>query len=92
MGRTVDVRPNFVNNFIALQEKFDCDIYIFNSINKNKNQLTVCGFLNKKELKEKAILYKKGAIRTRDNGTTFKMKSDTYEVPNACLRPISELL
>jgi hypothetical protein len=92
MGRNVDVKSSYVNNFISLQEHFDCDVYIFNSINKRKNKLTICGYVSKSELMEKAKLYKKGSVRTRDDGTSFKMKADTYEISNSDLRPISDLL
>ena len=44
MGRTVDVKDYFVHNFIAFQETYDCDIYIFNSLNKKiKNLIYVDG-------------------------------------------------
>ena len=36
MGRTTDVRPDFVNNFIALQMRFQTDLYIFCSLNKRE--------------------------------------------------------
>ena len=37
MGRNVDVKDYFVNNFVAHQKQFDCDIYIFCSLNKKTN-------------------------------------------------------
>ena len=37
MGRNVDVKMNYVNNFIGFQSHFDCDIYVFCSINKKKS-------------------------------------------------------
>ena len=51
----------------------------------------ICGYLSKKELLDKAILYKKGAIRHRENGTTFKMKADTFEIKNSLLNQIKNL-
>lgn len=91
MGRNVDVKDYFVNNFIAFQKSYDCDIYIFCSLNKQKNELSVCGYLGKKELLKLATLYKKGDTRTRTNGTTFKMKTDTYEIKNNKLKNIEKL-
>ena len=91
MGRNVDIKPDYVNNFVAHQKQFDCDIYIFCSLNKLKNELTICGFLSKKELLKLALLYKKGIKRTRSNGTTFKMKTDTYEIKNNQLKNIEKL-
>lgn len=82
MGRTVDVRPNFVNNFIALQLRFNTDLYIFCSLNKRNNELTVCGWIPKSEFLKKASLYPKGTIRTRTDGTSFRTFADLYEIEN----------
>lgn len=85
MGRTTDVRPYYVNNFLAVQFGFDNDLYIFCSLNKNKNELTVCGWLPKDKFTEKAKYYPKGTIRTRSDGTTFPTFADLYEIVNADL-------
>ena len=82
MGRTVDVRPNFVKNFIALQHRFTTDLYIFGSLNKRNNELTVCGWIPKSEFLKKASLYPKGTIRTRTDGTSFRTFADLYEIEN----------
>ena len=58
MGRTVDVKDYFVHNFIAFQETYNCDIYIFNSLNKKTNQLNICGWITKAELL-KMLFFKK---------------------------------
>jgi hypothetical protein len=92
MGRTVNIKPYFVHNFIGFQKDFDCDIYIFNSLNKISNNLEICGWVTKDELINKSFFYKKGDIRNRDNGTSFKMKADTYEIENRLLNNIKELL
>lgn len=92
MGRTVDVKDYFVHNFIAFQETYNCDIYIFNSLNKKTNELNICGWITKADLFKNAIFYKKGTIRKRSNDTSFKMKTDTYEIRNDLLTDIQELL
>lgn len=92
MGRTVNMKPYFVHNFIGFQKHFNCDIYIFNSLNKKTNNLEVCGWVTKDELINKSYFYKKGEIRNRDNGTFFKMKTDTYEIENRLLNKINLLL
>lgn len=92
MGRTVDMKPHFVHNFICFQKDFDCDIYIFNSLNKKNNNLEICGWVTKDDLINKSILYKKGDIRNRDNGSSFEMKADTYEIENRLLNNIKEIL
>jgi len=92
MGRNVDMQDNFVHHLIAFQMKYDCDIYIFNSLNKIKNELNICGWLTKKEIKEKSIFLKKGTLRKRNNGTTFQLKTDGYFINNDMLKNIKELL
>ncbi len=57
MGRTTDVRPDYVNNFMALQVSFNTDLYIFCSFNKKNDELTVCGWLPKSEFNEKAQFF-----------------------------------
>ena len=91
MGRTVDPKPYYVNNFISYQSDFDCDAYIFCSINKKTSDLTICGWVTKDELMDRSLLYKEGSIRTRTDGTTFKMKAPTYEIKNADLNSIETL-
>jgi hypothetical protein len=92
MGRTVDVKPYYVNNFISYQKDFDCDIYIFCSLNKKTSILTICGWVTKGELMEKAEFYDEGTIRTRTNNTTFILKAPTYEIKNDNLNDIKTLL
>lgn len=85
MGRTVDVRPNFVNNFIGLQLKFNTDLFIFCSLNKKNYELTVCGWIPKSLFLEEASFYPKGSIRTRTDGTSFRTFADLYEIENTKL-------
>ena len=82
MGRTTDVRSNYVNNFIGLQMKFNTDLYIFCSLNKNTEELTICGWIPKSEFVKKASFYPKGTIRRRSDGTTFSTFADLYEIQN----------
>ncbi len=82
MGRTTDVRPYYVNNFIALQKKNEVDVYIFASYNKINHELTVVGWLPKKELLNKAKFYPKGTVRKRSDGSSFKTFTDLFEIEN----------
>jgi len=82
MGRTVDCKKSYVNNFLECQLKYNTDIIIFTSINKIENNLQVCGWLWKKELIEKGTLYKKGEKRYRDDSSYFILAENTYEVLN----------
>jgi len=88
MGRTVDVKNHFVHNFIGYQMKYDTEYYIFQSYNKIKNQLSICGFVSKDELVHKSEFYEKGTIRTRDDGTTFVNKAPLFEIMQSSLTPI----
>ena len=48
--------------------------------------MTVCGWLPKDELDEKAKFFKKGTKRYRSDKTWFRTKADLYELPNKKLR------
>jgi len=89
MGRTTKVKDYYVNNFIALQKNYKTDAYIFCSLNKKTNILTVCGWVSKSQLFERSKLYKKGATRFRSNGTCFQTKADLYEIKNTELNQVS---
>jgi hypothetical protein len=80
MGRTTSVKPNYTNNFIALQDYFNPEGYIFCSYNKSNKVLTICGWVTKQEFINKRKYYPKGTIRERSNGTTFETKADLYEI------------
>ena len=92
MGRNVDMQDNFVHHLIAFQIKYDCQIYIFNSLNKIKNELDICGWLTKEDIINKSEYFKKGTLRKRNNGTTFRLKTDGYFINNTMLNDIKELL
>ncbi len=89
MGRTTDVRSNYVNNFIALQLKFSTDIFIFCSYHKLKQEITVCGWIPKAEFLQKASFFPKGSTRTRFDGSTFQTFADLYEIRNDLLNDVN---
>lgn len=82
MGRTTSVKNNYTNNFLKVQDYFDTEIYIFCSYHKLKNEVTICGWITKKEFVKKRKFYPKGTIRKRFDGTTFNTFSDLYEIDN----------
>ena len=89
MGREHDSRkhPEWVNNLYACQtEDWSPYGYIFCSYNKTNDVLTVCGWSPKEEAIQRAILKKKGEKRTRDDGTSFELEADLYEIYNSQLR------
>ena len=91
MGRTVYPKLNYVNNLVAMQLKNNSNIYLFCSYHKHNYELTLCGWIDKESFIKKASLYKHGDIRYRYDGTTFKTKSDLYEIENKFLNPINSL-
>ena len=91
MGRTVDSKIEYINNFKSSQIKYECDIIIFVSINKKENTYQICGGINKNNLEIDAILYEKGKNRYRDDGTSFKLYTDTYEIYNYNLIDIENI-
>ena len=91
MGRNVDPKPYYVNNFIGYQLNYDCDKYIFCSLNKKTNKLSVCGWVTKEELKTRGDLFIIGQERTRSDGSSFKLKAPTLEIKNNQLNNINDL-
>ena len=91
MGRTSEPRLEYVNNFIALQDYLETDIYIFCSYNKSSSVVTICGWIDKKTFKERRTFYPKGTIRTRANNTTFETKAALYEIENYKLNDVTSI-
>jgi hypothetical protein len=91
MGRKTWVKPEFVNNFIALQKKYKCDIIIFCSLNKKEKVLEICGWIYKNELETKGKFYRKGETRSRTDGTTIIVSTDNYEIENKELYDINDI-
>ena len=83
MTRSVDPKLEYVNNLVASQIAFDVDAYLFLSFNRTTNRMTVCGWLPKDEFLARAELYTAGQTRHRADGTSFEMKTDTFEIANA---------
>ena len=80
MTRTVAMRPDFVHNFIGYQEAYPVDYYVFASYNIKKEILTLCGYVEKNELLQRAEFFPKGSLRTRSDGSTFRNFAPLYEI------------
>ena len=91
MGRTTTVRDYYVHNFIALQKDYPTDIYMFCSIDKSTSKFTVCGWVTKQQLLERAKFFKKGTKRFRSDKTWFRTKADLYEIANNNLNDVNSL-
>ena len=91
MGRTTDVRDNYTNNFLKLQDYFKTEIYIFCSYNKLKLELTVCGWVTKEEFIERRQFFKQGTLRYRTDGTSFRTFADLYEIDMKLLNQCSSI-
>lgn len=91
MGRTTDVKRNYTNNFLKLQDYFETQIYIFCSYHKLKKEVTVCGWIQKSAFVAKRKLFPKGTTRTRTDGTTFTTFADLYEIDVIDLNDVHNL-
>jgi hypothetical protein len=90
MGRTTDVKHNYTNNFLKLQDYFETEIYIFCSYHKQKKEVTICGWIDKSDFVAKRKLFPKGATRTRYDGSTFNTFADLYEIDNVHLHDATD--
>ena len=85
MGRNCDVKDYFVHNVHGDQvgSYYKNDIYLFTSLNKQLMELTICGWVTKKEFFDRARFYPCGAIR-RNPRKTFEIRSEKglYEIRN----------
>ena len=88
MGRMVDPKPYYANNLIGSQLKYDCDYYLFCSLNKRTSVLTLCGYIDTALFKKVAYFTPKGQNVYRDDGTKFKMKTDTWNIINSDLSSV----
>ena len=89
MQRKGFMRPDYVNNFVALQINYECDVLVFLNYVKEFELLgtiEICGWIFKKELQSVANYYKAGTIRQRLDKTEFSLKEDLYEIPQSKLR------
>ena len=91
-GRKVPPREWYVHNLIAFQKDFDCDAYIFCTLNRQTYELTIDGWITKEDFFDKATKFKKGTYRTRDDGSKFKLKATGFEIKIEDLKPINTLL
>tara|TARA_R100000152_G_C6781941_1_gene217701 strand:+ start:8211 stop:9038 length:828 start_codon:yes stop_codon:yes gene_type:complete len=91
MGRKSDVKQNYTNNFLKLQDHYSTEIYIFCSYHKTKEELTICGWINKTDFINKRRYYPKGTERKRFDGTTFETFADLYEIDNKDLNQVNNI-
>ena len=92
MERKVYTKPHYANNFPRLQDHYNPDILLFTSINKSTYKIEFCGWIWKKELNEKSILYEKGSVRKRGHNDIMVVKEDNYEVLCSDVRDIRKLI
>ena len=91
MGRKSDVKQNYTNNFLKLQDHYSTEIYIFCSYHKTKEELTICGWIDKTDFINKRRYYSKGTERKRFDGTTFETFADLYEIDNKDLNQVNNI-
>ena len=88
MNRKVDTKPYYVNNVYDVQLNHNSEAYIFTSLNTKKSNLSICGWVTKKQFVERAKFYKKGTMRERGNGP-FPLEADNWEIENKDLNEFS---
>lgn len=91
MERKGFVKPNYVNNFYHCQKDYDSDTLIFCNYNNIQNVIEICGWIPKSELDTKAIYYPKDTIRTRFDGSEFKLNQSIYEIEMKDLNSIENI-
>jgi hypothetical protein len=52
------------------------------SFNKTNSELTFCGWITKESFLYRATVYHKDTVRERSDGSSFKLKADTFEIEN----------
>lgn len=93
MGRNVPMKESFVHNLYGSQIEFDTKIFLFSSLNKRTEVLTICGWLTKEDFQEKAIHFPQGTKRYRDNGTYITVigSAGNYEIQQTLLNPLNNV-
>lgn len=91
MERKGFVKSNYVNNFYHCQKDYDSDTLIFCNYNNIQNVIEICGWIPKSELDTKAIYYPKDTIRTRFDGSEFKLNQSIYEIEMKDLNSIENI-
>ena len=80
MTRNVKVQDHHEHNVVASQIKYDVDYYIFCSLNKRENTLSIDGYVSKFEFLKWSKFYDAGQKIVRDNGSTFIIGTDTFSI------------
>jgi hypothetical protein len=82
-----DIKKNYVHNISKYQvDKTSSltDIYFCININMDMEKkcyvASILGYFDKKEIGKVGILYRKGAVRKREDGSFLKFHYDTYEI------------
>ncbi len=89
MNRTVDPKPFYINNVFDVQLKHKSEAYIFTSLNTQKKNLSICGWVTKEQFKNRAAFYPKGTVRMRGR-EPFPLRADNWEIENKDLNEFSK--
>ena len=92
MTRTTDVKDYYTNNILKSQMEYDVDGYIFCSINTNKKELTVCGWIKKEDAIKHRKLNPKGMIMQQGKGKGDPLDADWYEIDNQYLNFVNSVI
>jgi hypothetical protein len=89
MTRNVEPKDFYINNLFDAQLEHKAEAFIFTSLNVKNKILSVCGWITKKEFKEKAIFYPKGTQRIR-GVEKFTLRADNWEISNSQLKKFEQ--
>ena len=76
-----------MNNYmelIGIKAKKSCE----NRLNTKKKNLSICGWVSKKDFKKRASFYPKGTVRMR-GPESFPLRADNWEIENKDLNEFS---
>ncbi len=91
MTRKCPVKDFYVHNFVGYQAQFEVDYYIFASFNTSNDVLSICGYVDKDTLFERAEFFPIGTMRTRSDGTQFQTRAPLYEIRQDALFQVNDL-
>jgi hypothetical protein len=90
MGRSVDPKPHYVNNFVGYQKNLDAELFVFCSINKTTNTFWICGIIAKDLFLATASFFPSGSLRIRSDNSEFRTIAPLYEIQNEHLVEVKE--
>lgn len=80
MSRKDYIQPYYVHNLMACQIRYSAEAYLFCSYNYTNEDLSICGWIDKKNFLNRAQFFEQGTRRYRSDSTFFETKADLFEI------------